>query len=288
MNSTVETTIDSTHNQRFPWQLWLRQIRAVMRLEVKKNFFGKRSILVYLLALMPIGLLALIAVLQPAARDWLDFSQYPRLFSVIYNALILRTVIFFGCAWIFMNLFRGDMVDRSLHYYFLSAAPREVIVAGKYISGLLTSIILFSAVTVVSMLLVFFPHFYSASVRFFLDGAGLSELFAYVAITMLACVGYGAFFLVVGLFFRNPIIPALILYGWEWLNFLLPPLLKKISVIHYLNSLLPVPLSEGPFAVIAEPTPAWISVPGLLIVTTLVLIGAATRIRRMEIKYGSD
>ena len=138
------------------------------------------------------------------------------------------------------------------------------------------------------MLLVFFPHFYSASVRFFLDGAGLSELFAYVAITMLACVGYGAFFLVVGLFFRNPIIPALLLYGWEWLNFLLPPLLKKISVIHYLNSLLPVPLSEGPFAVIAEPTPAWISVPGLLIVTALVLIGAATRIRRMEIKYGSD
>ena len=288
MNSTVETTIDSAHSQRFPWQLWLRQIRAVMRLEVKKNFFGKRSILVYLLALMPIGLLALIALLQPAARDWLDFAQYPRLFSVIYNALILRTVIFFGCAWIFMNLFRGDMVDRSLHYYFLSAAPREVIVAGKYISGLLTSIVLFSAVTVVSMLLVFFPHFYSASVRFFLDGAGLSELFAYVAITMLACVGYGAFFLVVGLFFRNPIIPALLLYGWEWLNFLLPPLLKKISVIHYLNSLLPVPLSEGPFAVIAEPTPAWISVPGLLIVTALVLIGAATRIRRMEIKYGSD
>ena len=48
-----------------------------------------------------------------------------------------------------------------------------------------------------------------------------TELFAYVAITMLACVGYGAFFLVVGLFFRNPIIPALLLYGWEWLSFLL-------------------------------------------------------------------
>src|SRR5438874_6389299 len=132
------------------WSLWLRQIGAIMRLELKKNFFGKRSILVYLLALMPIGLLTLIAILQPAARDWLDFAQYPKLFSVIFNALILRTVVFFGCAWFFMNLFRGDIVDRSLHYYFLSAAPREVIVAGKYISGLLTSIVLFSAVTVVS------------------------------------------------------------------------------------------------------------------------------------------
>jgi len=138
------------------------------------------------------------------------------------------------------------------------------------------------------MLLVFFAHFYSSSTRYFLDGPGIGHLFWYIIITILACVGYGAFFLVVGLFFRNPIIPALVLYGWEWINFLLPPLLKKISVIHYLNSLVPVPISEGPFAVVAEPTPAWISIPGLIIVTALVLIAAGTRIRRMEIRYGSD
>jgi hypothetical protein len=255
---------------------------------VKKNFLGKRSILVYLLAFMPVGLLTMLALFTPPSVEWENISHYPTLFSVIYNALILRTVVFFGCAWIFMNLFRGEIVDRSLHYYFLSAVRRDVLVAGKYLSGLVTSILLFTTVTIVSMLLVFFPHFYSASVRFFLDGAGMGQLLTYAGITILACIGYGAFFLVVGLFFRNPIIPALLLYGWEWLNFLLPPLLKKISVIHYLNSLVPVPISEGPFAVVAEPTPAWIAVPGLLIVTALVLIAASLRIRRMEIRYGSD
>jgi hypothetical protein len=269
------------------WALWLRQIAAIMRLEVKRNFFGKRAVLIYLLALMPIGLLSLMAIIPPGYA-WTDFTQYPARFSLIYNALILRTVIFFGCAWIFMNLFRGDIVDRSLHYYFLAAVRREVLLAGKYLSGLVTSMILFTTVTVVSMFLLFFPHFPSASTRFFLDGAGIGQLFTYAVITILACVGYGAFFMIVGLFFRNPIIPALALYGWEWINFLLPPLLKKISVIHYLNSLVPVPLSEGPFAVVAEPTPAWISIPGLLIVTALVLIAAGSRIRRMEIRYGSD
>ena len=59
----------------------------------------------------------------------------------------------------------------------------------------------------------------------------------------------------VGLFIRNPIIPALLLYGWEWLNFLLPPLLKKVSVIHYLNSGSGAGFG-GPFAVVADPTPA--------------------------------
>jgi ABC-type transport system involved in multi-copper enzyme maturation permease subunit len=289
MNSTGEVIkSQAMKKRRLPWSLWRRQISAIMRLEVKRNFLGKRSLLVYLMALMPIVLLGMIAILPHPARDWLDRAQYPTLFAVIYHGLILRTVVFFGCAWIFMNLFRGDIVDRSLHYYFLSAVRRDVLVVGKYVSGLLVATILFVSITIVSMLLFFFPNAYSASMQFFLDGPGLVQLLTYAGITILACIGYGAFFLVVGLFFRNPIIPALLLYGWEWLNFLLPPLLKKISVIHYLNSLVPVPLSEGPFAVIADPTPAWISVPGLLILTALVLIGAGTRIRRMEIKYGSD
>jgi ABC-type transport system involved in multi-copper enzyme maturation permease subunit len=289
MSSTVEVIKSETVTKPgSSWSLWLRQVAAIMRLEVKKNFLGKRSILVYLLAFMPIGLLGMLALFTPPSVEWENITFYPKLFSAIYNALILRTVVFFGCAWIFMNLFRGEIVDRSLHYYFLSAVRRDVLVAGKYFSGLVTSIVLFTMVAIVSMLLVFFPHFYAGSVRFFFEGPGMGQLLTYAGITILACVGYGAFFLVVGLFFRNPIIPALLLYGWEWINFLLPPLLKKVSVIHYLNSLVPVPISEGPFAVVAEPTPAWISVPGLLIVTALVLIGASVRIRRMEIRYGSD
>jgi len=286
MSSSAETfQKDSSIAGGSGLSLWLRQIGAIMRLDLKKNFFGKRSVLVYLLAAMPIGLLVLVEIVNPLGRT---SNQLFSIYSIFYNSMILRTVVFFGCAWIFMNLFRGEIVDRSLHYYFLSAVRREVLVAGKYLSGLLTSIVLFTTVTVVCMLLVFFAHFYSESSRLFLDGPGMSQLFWYVTITMLACVGYGAFFLVVGLFFRNPIIPALVLYGWEWINFLLPPLLKKISVIHYLNSLVPVPVSEGPFAVVAEPTPAWISIPGLLIVTALVLFLAGTRIRRMEVRYGSD
>jgi len=286
MSSTAETIQTRTvaiHGANV--SLWLRQITAILRLELKKNFFGKRSLLVYLLAMMPIGLLILVEAINPLGSDT---AQLPTVFSIFYNSLILRTVVFFGCAWIFMNLFRGEIVDRSLHYYFLSSVRREVLVAGKYVSGLLTSIILFTTVTILCMLIVFFSHYYSSSARFFFDGPGFGQLFWYAAITILACIGYGAFFLVVGLFVRNPIIPALLLYGWEWINFLLPPLLKKISVIHYLNSLVPVPVSEGPFAVVAEPTPAWISIPGLLIVTALVLIAAGTRIHRMEIRYGSD
>lgn len=285
MDTTPATPIEK---QSLSWALWFRQIRAIFRLETEKNFLGRRSILLYLLALLPIGPLLLLAPFTPPGREWQDFTRYNMLFAIYYGGLILRTMVFFGCAWIFMNLFRGDIIDRSLHFYFLSPVRREVLVVGKYLSGLATSIILFTATTAICMLLLYVPHFPSESGRFFLDGPGLGQLFTYVGITTLACIGYGAFFLVVGLFFRNPIIPAVVLYGWEWLNFLMPPLLKKISVIHYLNSLAPVPVSEGPFAVVAEPTPAWIAVPSLVIVTVLVLLIASYRIRHMQIRYGSD
>src|SRR3984893_12764414 len=246
MSSAIDTVPTKATKEGLPWSLWLRQVWAIFRMEIEKNFLGRRAILIYLLALLPVLPLAILALFTPPAQEWNNFTQYSVIYSVIYSGLILRTVVFFGCAWIFMNLFRGELVDRSLHFYFLAPVRREVLIIGKYFSGIVTATTLFTATTVVSMLLLYFPQFPSESNRFFFDGPGLGQLLSYAGITILACIGYGAFFLVVGLFFRNPIVPALALYLWEWINFLLPPLLKKISVIHYLNSLVPIQLSQGP------------------------------------------
>ncbi len=270
------------------WSLWTRQTLAVMSLEIKKNFLSRRALLLYMMAGLPLVLLSMLALFPPPTDELGTFSEMSQVYAAIYGGLILRTLVFFGCAWVFMNLFRGEVIDRSLHYYFLSPVRREVLVVGKYLSGLIATVLLFSFTTVGSMLILYFWLFPSESARYFFDGAGASQMLAYLGVTILACVGYGAVFLLVGLFFRNPIIPALLLYGWEWLNFLLPPLLKKISVIHYLQSLVPVPMSEGPFAVLVEPTPAWISVPSLLLFTGVVLFLASRHLRRMEISYAGD
>ena len=270
------------------WALWTRQTLAIMRLEIKKNFLSRRALLLYLAAVAPLVLLSMLAVFPPDTDEMQNFSQFSQVYAAIYGALILRTLVFFGCAWVFMNLFRGEVVDRSLHYYFLAPVRREVLVVGKYLSGLIATIVLFSITTVGSMSILYFGLFPSESRTYFFEGAGAGQMLAYLGVTILACIGYGAVFLIVGLFFRNPIIPGLLLYGWEWINFLLPPGLKKVSVIHYLQSLVPVRMSEGPFAVLVEPTPAWISVPSLLLFTGVVLVLAGLHIRRMEISYAGE
>lgn len=287
MSSRAETVAMEKTDKKSHQSLWRRQIAAILRLEIRKNFTGKRSILMYLLTMLPVLIMAaLVSVHADDIRE--NFGETTVIFANLYEGMILRTVIFFGCAWIFMNLFRGEVVDRSLHYYFLSPVKREVLVAGKYISGLVTSLVLFVLMTLLAIFFIYLPLGYSGAMNHLFDGPGMSQVLTYLSITVLACIGYGAAFLVIGLFFRNPIIPAVILYGWEFINFLLPPFLKKLSIIHYLHSLTPVPIPEGPFAIVAEPTSAWLTVPGLILVTIAVLVMASVRIRQMEIKYGGD
>jgi hypothetical protein len=112
----------------------------------------------------------------------------------------------------------------------------------------------------------------------------------YMLVTALACIGYGAVFLVAGLFIRNPMIPAAAVMVWENLNPFLPSLLKKISVIFYLKSLSPVQLNVPPpfsvFVTETDPAPAWLAVSGLLAVASVVLAYAAVSARRAEISYG--
>jgi len=142
--------------------------------------------------------------------------------------------------------------------------------------------------TILSFVLIYMPGGWSSFVDFLLGGVGLGHISAYVGVTLLACIGYGSLFLLTGLFFKNPIVPAGVILGWEYINFLLPPLLKKFSVIYYLESLCPVPIPTGPITILAEPAPFWFAVPGLIGVTVLVLIIAGFRIRHMEIRYGED
>src|SRR5262245_54366049 len=163
MNSAIEVEAVKSITTNSDWSLWLRQIRAILKIDIRKNFWGRRALLLYLLAALPVVLMLGISVVWTDGSNDIrtKWASAQEAFGYIYGALILRTVVFFGCAWIFMNLFRGEIVDRSLHYYFLSSVRREVLLIGKYFSGLVTSIILFTGTTVVAMPLLYFPHLYS-------------------------------------------------------------------------------------------------------------------------------
>jgi hypothetical protein len=356
--------------------LWCTQVLAIIRLEMKKTFFARRGLWVYLLAFAPLLLflghtlsvtyhqkqLRRTAQEHPISSETLhsiqngmtydevrqklgepysqrhwrgrpgpgertdlfhcrytdgetDASlffrdgkltgirsskpdtlvQASQLFAGVFQSYYLHLAVFFGCVGIFVNLFRGAMLDKSLHFYLLTPIRREVLLAGKYAAGLLATVVIFTSSTALQWLAVLW-QFDHGTVANFLASTGWGQFSWYLAVTALACVGYGSIFVAVGLLFRNPIIPTAIVLLWEGINPFLPAVLKKLSMIYYLQSLCPVattPEQKMPGLInllIAPVQPATRSVAilSIVILTTVLLVIAARLSRRMEINYGTE
>jgi ABC-type transport system involved in multi-copper enzyme maturation permease subunit len=370
-------------------RLWWSQIHAVIRLEVKKTFFAKRGLWIYVIAALPVllflaygiatstqqhrrasivaqsakpltyqDLLAVkpgmtsqevIALLgrPPSTFHWTDsrparpengsekqtiieiqrqeyhysdgqndlyvglsddkvesinvqqgsnLGQDSIMFAGVFQFFFLRLAIFFGCLGIFMNLFRGEILDRSLHFYFLAPIRREVVMAGKFLAGLLATCTIF--VTSEVLQTVAFVWHFPPSVRdvYLYHNHGLEHAAIYVGVTILACIGYGAFFLVAGMLFRNPILPSAAILIWEMINPFLPGILKQISVIYYLKSLCPVdipaePGTPGLLALLisnSDPVSAPVAVLGILLLVLIALYASSLQVRRMEIDYTTE
>jgi hypothetical protein len=275
-----------------PWSLWRSQARAILRLEVSKTLLARRGLWIYLLAFAPAVLLWIHAGLNLRHGRTCDLGRDSLIFAGIFQFFYLRLAIFFGCVGVFMTLFRGEMLEKSLHYYLLAPVRREVLLVGKYLSGIIATSAIFCSGTALALaaLLVHVPR--PAAEQYLFAGGGLGHVLAYLGTAALACVGYGGVFLVMSFLFRNPIIPAALVLVWESMNPFLPALLKKFSVIFYLQSLCPVSVqARGDFsflAILAQPVPAYLAIAGLLLLTFAGLWLAARKVRRLEINYGTE
>lgn len=358
-------------------RLWLIQVLAVMRLEMKKTFFTKRGLWIYVLAFAPALLymihsiyagkerraMAELAMKQPVSsralnaiqkgisldevrarlgepywqesgqrqkqygkkfyrtrykytdgqtdvtlwfrdneltgierREYGNLDKSQLIFATSFHFYFLRLAVFFGCVGIFVNLFRGEMLEKSLHFYLLTPMRREVLLAGKYLAGLVATVVIFTFSTTLQWWAML-SQFNGNIILEFLNDTGWHQFAGYTWVTALACVGYGSIFLAVGLLFRNPIIPTAIVLVWESANPFLPAVLKKTSLLYYLQSLCPVsaattdPTLPPPIRLLISPTePASPvgAVFGILILTGLVLVVTARLARRLEINYSTD
>jgi F5/8 type C domain-containing protein len=228
-------------------------------------------------------------------RRLLDFEEDRAVFAGIFQYFYLRLAIFFGCLGIFMYLFRGEMSNRTLHFWFLAPARRDVLLAGKYAAGLIASAVIFGGGALLMLAAMLWPHD-AVEVQSYWNAGGMGHVFWYAAAAALGCVGYGSVFLAAGLYVRNPIIPAAVLLVWEGINGILPHVLQKMSILYYLQSLCPVPApmdDDAPtlirlLAAPAAPASRPGAILGLLILTAFVLWIASLAVRRMQISYGAE
>src|SRR5579859_1374538 len=286
-----------------PWRLWGHQVMAVVRQELKQNLFSRRAAGIYLLAFAPVVILGSYVLQSPCLncntygdaslahtfQSYLD--EETTMLAGIFQLYYLRLGIFFGVMGVFTWLFRGQVVQRTLHYSFLAPLRRELLIIGKFLAGTLMATLMFGAGVLLSFALVYW-HFGPAGYDFVFHGPGLQQLAVYLGITALACIGYGAIFLTLTIIFKNPVIPGIAMLGWETFSGIFPAMLQRLSVSFYLKHLCPVSApSDGILAlltVVTEPVAAWATVLGLLLLAAAALAVACLRVRTLEISYSSE
>ncbi|MGD0893087.1 MAG: hypothetical protein ABR923_16315 [Terracidiphilus sp.] len=272
-----------------PWGLWWIQAQRLTRIELRRNLFSWKATWIYCLAFIPtvIILIHLLADTHPSFQ----MSEDTNILAGIVQLYYIRLGVFFGCLGIFSRLIRGEMIERSLHFYLLSPVRREILLLAKFAAGSISAVLLFGSAVIADFTLMY-AGFGAAGRDYILNGPGMGQLEAYLVIIALACLGYGAVFLLLSMMFRNPTPAAMLVLGWETINPVLPSLLQKISVASYLRHLMPVSVgAEGLFALLTvetEPVSAWAAMAGLLALIAIVLSYSCYRIRKLEIRYSSE
>jgi ABC-type transport system involved in multi-copper enzyme maturation permease subunit len=203
--------------------------------------------------------------------------QMEQAYATVFQAYVLRFGIIVSCGVVFSQLFRGETLEKTLHFYLLAPVRREILAIGKYVAACAATITLFGVSTIGAHLLLFF-----------LDAERLTSLARYLGAAALACASYGAVFIVLGVFLKNASLPGVMLLGWEYASVALPASLQRLSIVYYLQPLLPSQIRRGPFAVITDPPAVWLAVPLLLIFSAALVAVAAWRVRRLEVTYSAD
>ena len=272
-----------------PWGLWWIQAHRLTRIELRRNLFSWRATWIYFLAFIPAFIILIHALVD--THPAFQLSDDTNILAGIIQLYYIRLGVFFGCLGIFSRLIRGEMIERSLHFYLLSPVRREILLLSKFVAGSITAILLFGSAIIADFALMY-SGFGAAGRDYIFNGPGLGQLGAYLAIVVLACLGYGAVFLLLSMMFRNPTPAAMLVLGWETINPVLPSLLQKISVASYLRHLMPVTVgAEGIFALLTVETEAvsgWAATAGLLGLIAVVLIYSCYRIRTLEIRYSTE
>ena len=271
--------------------LWWRQFCSVFGQAIKSSLLSKKVVVALVLIMMPVTFLTIVGFIREDGQPLTNNITYARtIFGFVYSTFILGAVLYLGNALMFTSLVRGDILNRSVHYSLLAPVRREILVAGKFCGGLLSALLLFGTATIVCYLLIYIPY---GTTRLSMDlsgGIAIEQMATYLLMTTMGCIGYGSVFMATGLLFRNPLIPVLVVAGWEAINFLLPAGLKVISVVYYLKSLMPVLIDEGPLplAVVASPLSPAMAIFGILTLSAICITITVYYMRNLEIRYTDD
>jgi ABC-type transport system involved in multi-copper enzyme maturation permease subunit len=243
--------------------------RAVFDLSLEEMVWSRRTLLMGLLVWFPVVVAVLYRVglaTHPEARLPSAADLYAVAVAVYWVRNVLPLVaLFFATA-----LVADEVEGRTLTYLLTRPLTRASIFAGKFVAYLATTLALALPAVVLAFFVLLSARGWAAV------GPSVGDLLRDLGVAILTLVGYGAFFALLGVLLKRPVIPGLLfLYGWELLANL-PGYLPRLTLTAWLRSLIHHrPAEEGLAGLFQQVLPAGQSLAVLVVVSVVFVVAAA-------------
>jgi len=253
------------------WKESFRKAWVVTGLTVRYLLTTRRAIATGLLALVPVIITLSLAAARVEAFDTI-------LFQNLMIPLFLQVVLIFVTLVNATALIREEIDDNTLPFLLTRPISKPALVAYKYIGYL------------VAVLVVLLPPIIVAygvteaygRVAFTTD---IDVLWGFLATTILGSAAYGALFLFISVLVRRPLAVGLMIgFVWESVVDNIPGDVPKLSVIHYLKTILKDVIVINPLGGYRTDVSA-VGAAGILVAVSIALvILAAFVFQQMEFR----
>jgi ABC-2 type transport system permease protein len=212
--------------------------RGIFTLSLDGMVWSRRSLMMAVLLGLPI-VFALVFRLVLVTRVPQHLSGYD-LYAVVIAFYYVRNVLPLAALFYATALIADEVEGKTLTYLLTRPIRRNAILTGKYAAYLVTTLALSLPAAVLTFFLLATTRGWSGI------GAAVPDLFRDLGVMALALAVYGAFFTLLGVSLRRPVIPGLLfLFVWE-LAANLPGYLPRMTITAWLRSLVRHrPVHEG-------------------------------------------
>ena len=257
----------------------------VFDISIQQMLWSRRTVFMLLATGAPVAIAVLLRVI-----DGMGMSSFrvngvavpgPVIFGGMIWLLYLRFVVPVLGAFYGTSLISDEVEDRTITYLFTRPVPRGAVIIGKYLAYLVcTALVVLPSVTTVYFLIT---PIGGGSI-----GATFPQLLTDLGLLALGLAVYGAVFAFIGALVPRPLVAGLILvFGWEQVALLVPGYLRRFTVAHYLQSLVPhsMPQDDTVTAIqslFSEPPAALASVASLAAIMVVALWLAARTVEKRE------
>lgn len=251
----------------------------VFDMSLGEMLWSRRTVFMALAVGAPVLIALVLRTIDEMGMSALRVNGMPVSGSVIFGGVFWLLYLRFSVpvlgAFYGTSLMSDEVEDRTITYLFTRPIPRGAVIIGKYLAYLVcTELVVLPSVTAAYLLLT---PVGGGSI-----GATFPLLLTDLGILAIGLAAYGAVFALIGALLPHPLVAGLfIIFGWEQVALLVPGYLRRFTVAHYLQALVPhaMPQDDTVAAIqslFSEPPSATSSVIALVVIT-LVALWLATR-----------